>query len=328
VLPLKNTVLFPYLLSPLLVSSPRSKQLIEEVLVSPQRMLVCVAVKSAVEGSPGANDVYRVGTLMRIAKMVKFPDDTYRLLVQGVARSEVAEFTSEEPFLRGRVRVLEETGDLEGAEAQFRIAIRRDPRNAPVRTNFGGLLYLMGRYEEARQELERATAIDPDYASAWNNLGAALGRLGRSAEEIAAYRKATDLDPAYADVRHNLGLALLKSGEAEAGEREMRKALDLDPAYVPAYLNLAQHLLAGQRESEALDLLRQGAQKAPPNADLLVLLGEACLRLGRTPEAMSAFEESLRINPDQVELRRRLEELRSGPASEPGAATSSGEVSR
>ncbi len=87
VLPLKNTVLFPHLLSPLLVSSPRSKQLIEEVLVSPQRLLVCVAVRNAIEGSPGANDVYSKGTLMRIAKMVKFPDDTYRLLVQGVARA-------------------------------------------------------------------------------------------------------------------------------------------------------------------------------------------------------------------------------------------------
>jgi len=137
VLPLKNTVLFPYLLSPLLVSSPRSKQLIEEVLVSPQRMLVCVAVKSAVEGSPGANDVHRIGTLMRIAKMVKFPDDTYRLLVQGVARAEITEFTSEEPFLRGRVRVLEETGDLGSVESlalmrnvaqQFASLVSESPR--------------------------------------------------------------------------------------------------------------------------------------------------------------------------------------------------------
>jgi ATP-dependent Lon protease len=116
VLPLKNTVLFPHLLSPLLVSSPRSKQLIEQVLVSPQRMLVCVAVRGAVEGSPGPEDVYRTGTLMRIAKMVKFPDDTYRLLVQGVARAEITEFTAAEPFLRGRIRVLEETGDLASVE--------------------------------------------------------------------------------------------------------------------------------------------------------------------------------------------------------------------
>jgi ATP-dependent Lon protease len=137
VLPLKNTVLFPHLLSPLLVSSPRSKQLIEEVLVSPQRMLLCVAVRGNVEGSPGSDDVYRVGTLMRIAKMVKFPDDTYRLLVQGVARAEVTEFTSEEPFLRGRVRVLEETGDLTSVESlalmrnvaqQFASLVSESPR--------------------------------------------------------------------------------------------------------------------------------------------------------------------------------------------------------
>jgi ATP-dependent Lon protease len=137
VLPLKNTVLFPHLLSPLLVSSPRSKQLIEEVLVSPQRLLVCVAVRSAVEGSPGPGDVYAVGTLMRIAKMVKFPDDTYRLLVQGVARAEVGEFTSEEPFLRGRIRVLEETGDPASVETlalmrnvaqQFASLVSESPR--------------------------------------------------------------------------------------------------------------------------------------------------------------------------------------------------------
>jgi len=137
VLPLKNTVLFPHLLSPLLVSSPRSKQLIEEVLVSPQRLLVCVAVRNAVEGSPGAGDVHRIGTLMRVAKMVKFPDDTYRLLVQGVARAEITEFTSEEPFLRGRVRVLEETGDLGSVETlalmrnvaqQFASLVSESPR--------------------------------------------------------------------------------------------------------------------------------------------------------------------------------------------------------
>ena len=76
VLPLKNTVLFPFLLSPLLVSSPRSKTLIDAVLLTPQRLLVCAAVRRPIEGSPGADDVYRVGTVMRIAKMLKFPDES------------------------------------------------------------------------------------------------------------------------------------------------------------------------------------------------------------------------------------------------------------
>ena len=53
VLPLKNTVLFPFLLSPLLVASARSKRLIDQVLLSPERLLVAAAVKAPVEGSPG-----------------------------------------------------------------------------------------------------------------------------------------------------------------------------------------------------------------------------------------------------------------------------------
>ena len=67
--------------------------------------------------------------------------------------------------------------------------------NVAVRTNFGGLLYMKGRFEQARQELEKAVAQDPTYASARNNLGAVYGRLGRREDEIAAYRKAASLDP-------------------------------------------------------------------------------------------------------------------------------------
>ena len=111
VLPLKNTVLFPFLLSPLLVNTERSRRLIDAVLLTPQRLLVCVAVRRRVEKSPGPDDLYRVGTVMRIAKMLKFPDDSYRLLVQGVARVRIEEFTAEEPFLVSRIQRLEEAGD-------------------------------------------------------------------------------------------------------------------------------------------------------------------------------------------------------------------------
>jgi len=110
VLPLKNTVLFPFLLSPLLVKSDRSRALIDDVLLSPDRLLVCVAVRDPSAGSPGSQDVYRTGTAMRIVKMLKFPDESYRLLVQGVARVEVDDFVTEDPYLRGRISRLEETG--------------------------------------------------------------------------------------------------------------------------------------------------------------------------------------------------------------------------
>ncbi len=116
VLPLKNTVLFPHLRSPLLVNSERSKRLIDAVLLTPHRLLLCAAVRHPVEGSPGPDDVYGVGTVMRIAKMLKFPDDSYRLLVQGVARARVTGFESCDPFLRGSVEPLQEFGDLDSVE--------------------------------------------------------------------------------------------------------------------------------------------------------------------------------------------------------------------
>ncbi|MBS1107916.1 MAG: lon, partial [Deltaproteobacteria bacterium] len=116
VLPLKNTVLFPYLLSPLLVNTTRSKRLIDHVLVTPERLLIAPAVRRAVEGSPGADDVFSVATVLRIVKMLKFPDDSYRLLVQGVARARVEEFVATEPFLSARVQRLEEVGDRDSVE--------------------------------------------------------------------------------------------------------------------------------------------------------------------------------------------------------------------
>lgn len=118
ILPLKNTVLFPYLLSPLLVNTPRSQQLIDEVLLQDDRLMVCTAVRRELDGSPGADDVYVVGTLLRVVKMLKFPDESYRLLVQGIGRVHIDEFTSEDPFLRGRIRRLAETGDPEAVEIQ------------------------------------------------------------------------------------------------------------------------------------------------------------------------------------------------------------------
>ena len=111
VLPLKNTVLFPYLLSPLLVNTPASQSLIDDVLVRPDRLMVCTAVKREVKGPPGEEDVYTVGTVLRIVKMLKFPDDSYRLLVQGVARVKLTRFVETDPFLRAEIARIDETGE-------------------------------------------------------------------------------------------------------------------------------------------------------------------------------------------------------------------------
>jgi ATP-dependent Lon protease len=154
ILPLKNTVLFPFLLHPLLVNSQRSKRLIDAVLVSPQRLMMSVAVRHPVEGSPGADDVYRAGTVLRIVKMIKFPDDSYRLLVQGVSRARIEEFTADSPFLNGRIAILTEVGDAKSVQAT---ALARN-----VREQFGALIMESSRLSDDLQLL--AQNLDEDYS--------------------------------------------------------------------------------------------------------------------------------------------------------------------
>lgn len=215
--------------------------------------------------------------------------------------------------------ILEQQGDMKGAEEMFRNALQRDPENVQVRTNYGALLYTLGRFDQARLEIEKAIAIDPADPSAHNNLGAVYGRLGRSADEIAAYRKAVDLDPDYVDVHHNLGLALLKQGSVVEGEGELKRALTIDPHYAPAYLNLARSLLGRRRTADAAEILISGTRLVPGDADLQALLGEAYLSLGQKDKAVAALEKSLRLKPEQTEVRERLKALRAGG---PGAGAS------
>jgi ATP-dependent Lon protease len=126
ILPLKNTVIFPHLLAPLLVNTERSKKLIEAVMAGPERLILSVAVKGAIEGSPRQQDLHRVGTVLRVAKMLKFPDSSYRLLVQGVARARIVEFGPDEDYFRGRIEVLTDSGAVDSVEAT---ALARDVRD-------------------------------------------------------------------------------------------------------------------------------------------------------------------------------------------------------
>jgi len=145
ILPLKNTVIFPHLLAPLLVNTERSKALIDAVLADPERLMMSVAVNRSLEGSPTSEDVHRTGTVLRIVKMLKFPDDSYRLLVQGTGRARVTEFTTEEPFFRGRVEALQDHGDAEAVEA---LALTRE-----VRDQFVGLVSESSRLSDELQVL-------------------------------------------------------------------------------------------------------------------------------------------------------------------------------
>jgi ATP-dependent Lon protease len=116
VLPLKDSVAFPHTLTPLAIGQERSIKLINDVLAG-ERMLVMVASKDPDVEAPGPDDLYRVGVAGTVARMIKVPDGTLRILVQGQQRVRLVDFLATEPYLVARIEeepdVVEETTELE-----------------------------------------------------------------------------------------------------------------------------------------------------------------------------------------------------------------------
>jgi ATP-dependent Lon protease len=100
VLPLKETVVFPQSMSPLAIGQERSVRLIDDV-VAGDRLLALLAAKDASIESPGWDDIYDVGTIGLIHKMIKVPDGTLRILVQGLDRVKLVTRLDGEPYLLG-----------------------------------------------------------------------------------------------------------------------------------------------------------------------------------------------------------------------------------
>jgi len=98
ILPLKDTVVFPETVMPLAVGQARSVRLIDDILRK-DKLVGLVASKDASIEVPGTGDVYSVGVLASIQKMLKAPDGTLRIIAQGIRRIQIDRFTSEEPYL-------------------------------------------------------------------------------------------------------------------------------------------------------------------------------------------------------------------------------------
>jgi ATP-dependent Lon protease len=116
VLPLKETVVFPQSMSPLAIGQERSVRLIDDV-VAGDRLLALVAARDGTIEAPGWDDIYEVGTVALVHKMIKVPDGTLRILVQGLDRVKLVNRLGVDPYLLGEFGalpdVLLETPELE-----------------------------------------------------------------------------------------------------------------------------------------------------------------------------------------------------------------------
>jgi ATP-dependent Lon protease len=104
ILPLRGVVVYPLTFQALNVGQPRSIQLVDDATVNKQMIGLVTARNTEIE-EPGTDDVYPIGVAATIHRMIKAPDGTIRLLVQGIERIQIEDWTAEVPYLKARVRI-------------------------------------------------------------------------------------------------------------------------------------------------------------------------------------------------------------------------------
>lgn len=128
VLPLRDTVVFPLMIVPLFISRDRSIEALDRSF-SENRLIFLDAQKDLYEEHPRSEDLYKVGTVCMLMRMLKLPDGRVRILAQGISRARVQYFDEiSRPFLQARIKVIGET-DVEDLPIRVK-ALVRSVRNA------------------------------------------------------------------------------------------------------------------------------------------------------------------------------------------------------
>ncbi|MDA0998256.1 MAG: tetratricopeptide repeat protein, partial [Proteobacteria bacterium] len=231
-------------------------------------------------------------------------------------------------------------GDLAGAAASYRQAIKSDPGVADAHSNLGLALQATGAFEDAIACFERALTLRPNFADAMNNLGVTMHALGRFDEAAENYRRAIAAGADTADLHYNLANALKDLGQRQQAVEEYQAAIARAPGFAEAHHNLGNalrdlgNLAAAQvafervlelvsndaralnglgsvfrkrgRPRDAADYFRKAVAASPSNAEPLINLGTALQDFGDLTEAEKIYRQALALAPTSAEAHNNL----------------------
>jgi tetratricopeptide (TPR) repeat protein len=215
------------------------------------------------------------------------------------------------------------------------------PQFWPARTDLARAYRKVGRLEEAREELRRVVAAAPGLEAAWLAYGDVLVDLEKFPDAKFAYERARLADPHCRRIEE--ATAALVAEDRKTAELIFREILKSDAAHVAALCGLAAVSLGARHPGDAMRLLRHALKQSahlplawrglcqamvdlgqfpeaeagvrrllniePENPKNWVLLGNVCTRMMRQPEALTAFEEAARLNPNEPRLRLSIGHL-------------------
>jgi ATP-dependent Lon protease len=276
VLPLKETVVFPDSMTPLAIGQDRSVELIDDV-VAGDRMLALVTVRDPEHERPGWDELHEIGTIGLVHKMIKVPDGTLRILVQGLRRARLVDHATDEPYLVGAFEtvpdVLSESREVEALTRNVQALFAR----------------VIGLVPYLPEELQLA-ATNIDDPSALCNLIASTLRL--KTEEKQALLEEADVEARLRSVALilNRELEVFELGtkiqtqvqsELEKGQREF---------YLRQQLKAIQDELGeGDAEQAELNELRERLDELELPEDVRKAATRELSRLERLPSAAAEY---------------------------------------
>lgn len=123
VLPLRDIVVFPHMIVPLFVGREKSVKALEDVMQD-DRQILLVAQKNAAQDEPAPKDIFAVGTVATVLQLLKLPDGTVKVLVEGGHRARILNYTQEEAFFAAEAQIIEEQpGEQRELEALARSVV-------------------------------------------------------------------------------------------------------------------------------------------------------------------------------------------------------------
>ncbi|MFA6020249.1 MAG: endopeptidase La [Rhodospirillales bacterium] len=123
VLPLRDIVVFPHMIVPLFVGREKSVRALEDVMKDDKQILL-VAQKNAAQDDPGQDDIYQVGTVSTVLQLLRLPDGTVKVLVEGGKRAKIQSFAENENFFEAYAQTLDEKpGEAQELEALGRSVV-------------------------------------------------------------------------------------------------------------------------------------------------------------------------------------------------------------
>jgi Flp pilus assembly protein TadD len=189
-----------------------------------------------------------------------------------------------------------DAGDLAGAIAAHEAALARDPSLAQAHANLVRLHGRAGNAGRAEEHYRTVVALGFNLDEAHYDYGVLLTLQDRTEEAAAAYREALAVNPHHAEARNNLGQLLEREGRLHDAEAEYRRAKESRPTYRLARFNLARMLLATGRAQEAADELE--ALREPRDAEApryLFGLSVAYVQTGRKAEGLALAQDAERL---------------------------------